>query len=200
MSSSSRPMELAVSFCSFLVSSDELSVSPPEIVSPQVVVAGLVEWEGHGPCVALKLLEDAGGDAPLIYTSEGGTPPWLGPIVLEIVCDFVPGFCVGMSNVVVNCNGGDFGISILMTDEAVAHDGDGKIVQSEVDCVVEHAVARDVGAMKSSISLKVLYDDTQCTLKRKLGVKHGPEKLLEVRFVDVSAIGHRRTWADWEIC
>ncbi len=39
----SGPMELAVSFHSFLVLSDELSVSPSEIVSPLVVIAGLVE-------------------------------------------------------------------------------------------------------------------------------------------------------------
>ncbi len=32
-----------------------------------------------------------------------------------------------------------------------------------------------------------------------MGVKHGPEKVSEVKFVDVLAIGHRRTWADREI-
>ncbi len=76
------------------------------------------------------------------------------------------GFCVGMSNVAVDCNVGDFGIGTLMNDDAVAHDGDGEIVRSEVDCVVKHAVARDVSATKSSVSLKVLYDDTQCALKQ----------------------------------
>ncbi len=30
-------------------------------------------------------------------------------------------------------------------------------------------------------------------------MKHGPEKVSEVRFVNVSAVGHRRTWADREI-
>ncbi len=103
----------------------------------------------------MRLLGDADGDVPLICASEGGTPPWLGPIVLEIACNFVTGFYVRMSNVVVNCNGGDFGVGVLMIDDTVSHDVDSKIVRPE------HAVASGVGMTKLSVSLEVLYDDTQ---------------------------------------
>ncbi len=46
--------------------------------------------------------------------------------------------------------------------------------------------------------MEVLNNDTQCALQQKLGVKHGPEKVSEVKFVDVLAVGHRQTWADRE--
>ncbi len=114
---------------------------------------------------------------------------------MEIAYDFVAGFYVGMSNVVVNHNGGDFGVGVLEIDIAVSQDGGGEIVRPEVDCVVEHTRARGVDVTKSSVFVEVLNDDT---LQQKLCVKHGPEKVSEVRFIDILAVGHCRTWADRE--
>ncbi len=161
------PSELMVSFCSsLLVSFDELPVMLSEIGSRVVVVAGLVGWEGHGPCVASKLGEDAGGDAPLIFGSAVSILLWPDPSVLESVCDFFAGLCVWMSNVLADCNIGDFGISVQMSGDTVAHvDGD-ECVQSEVGYGAEHAVACGASAMKSNVSLKMLDDDTQCALKK----------------------------------
>jgi hypothetical protein len=161
------PLEPMVSFRSLLVVSfDELPVMPSEIASLAMVIVGLGGWEGRGPCVASKLEEDAGGGAPLVYGSAVGTLLWLGLSILENICDFVTGFYVRMLNVTTDCNVGDFGIGVKMTGDAVAHNDVGKCIHPGVNCVVEHAVARGVSAMKSSISLKMLDDNTHCALKK----------------------------------
>jgi hypothetical protein len=95
MSMSVGPSEPMVSFrSSLLVSFDELLVMPSEIGLLMMVVAGLVGWEDHGPCIASKLGEDAGGGAPLIFRSAVGILLWLGLSVSENACDFFAGFCV----------------------------------------------------------------------------------------------------------
>jgi hypothetical protein len=71
-----------------------------------------------------------------------------------------------MSNIVADCNIGDFGVGVPMIGDAVARvDGD-EGIQSGVSYGAEHAVARCVGAMKSNVCLQMLDDDTQCVLKK----------------------------------
>jgi hypothetical protein len=172
-------------------------MSPSEM-SSLLVVADLVGLVSRGPCVALLLPEDAGGDAPSICVSGVDILPWLGPSVEVNVGGFVAGSCVGKSIFVVVHAGGDFGVGILEIDIVVSQDGEGEIVWPEIDCVVVHAGARGVDVMKSSVFVELLNNNTQCALQQKLGVKHGPEKVSEVKFVDVLAVGHCQTWADRE--
>ncbi len=71
-----------------------------------------------------------------------------------------------MLNVIADCNVGDFGVRVPMIGDAVARvDGD-EGIQSGVSYGAKHAVAREVGAMKSNVSLQMLDYDTQCTLKK----------------------------------
>jgi hypothetical protein len=114
------------------------------------------------------------------------------------VGDFVAGFCVGKLIVVVIRTGGDFGVGTLRINVAVSQNSEGKIVRPEVGYVVVHGGARGVGVMKSSVFVELLDNNSQCALQQKLGVKHGPEKISEVKFVCILAVGHRRTWADRE--
>jgi len=69
---------------------------------------------------------------------------------------------------------GDFGVGTLRIDVAVSQNGEGEVVRPEVGYVVVHGGARGVGVTKSIVCVKLLDDDT------------------------VSAVGHRRTWADRE--
>jgi hypothetical protein len=147
----------------------------------------------------LKLGKDADGGAPLIGRSVVGILlSWI-LIVKENACNFFAGFCVLMVIVIVDCNVGDFGVGILMIDgvavliDDVGADGG---VQSGDDCVVGHVIARGVGALKLSVSLKMTNDNIQRVLKIPMGVKHGLEKISEGKFVCVSAVGHHRTWAN----
>jgi len=114
------------------------------------------------------------------------------------VGSFITGFGVGKSTVAVIRTDGDFGVGTLRINVAVSQNSEGKIVRPEVGYVVVHGGARGVGVMKSSVFVELLDNNSQCALQQKLGVKHGPEKISEVKFVCILAVGHRRTWADRE--
>ena len=60
------PLELRLTFRSFLVSLDEMS---PSEMSSLLFVADLVVLASRGPYIASLVPEDADGDAPLICAS-----------------------------------------------------------------------------------------------------------------------------------